>query len=223
MKYLTKLTIGCILAALTLTACITDRATSPIGVPVEEQVFIMEEDLKEDVHIYPQLNPVTGTPDAVLLDVSEVEGVMGQFIAGYFGEAVETIVLTEAAYVKEDTLKSEIFRPLPQKVDEVTGEAGIDTIASTEQLVTGLGALIPGVAPYTPIALYLLGLLGKRRPRQHLGNFAKAIIPHDGKIDIGGALMYAQKAIGFEHSTEDPDELAALASKKKAIKEAKEA
>ncbi len=223
MKYFNKLLIGCILVALTLTACVTDGTVGPIGVPVQEQVFVLPEDVEEDVAFYPQVNPVTGYPDAALIDVSEIEGVMGKFIEGYFGKEVDKIILTEAKYVKPDTLPTEVFRPIPQKVDEETGESTLDALTAGTQAATGIMATIPGLAPYSPLVIYLLGLLGKRRPRQHLGDFAKALLPYDGKIDMGKAIMSGQKAIGWEHSTENPDELAALASQKKAIKEAKEA
>ena len=223
MKYFTKLTVCCILVVLALTACVSDGTVGPIGVPVQEQVFVLPEDVEEDIAFFPQVNPVTGYPDAALIDVSEIDGVMGRIIEGYFGQEVEKIILTEAKYVKANTLPTKIFRPIPQKIDEVTGEAELDPLAAGTQAATGIMAAIPGLAPYTPLAIYLLGLLGKRRPRQHLGDFAKALLPYDGKVDIGKAIMSGQKAIGWEHTTEDGDELMAIAVKKKAIKEAKEA
>lgn len=223
MKNITKLLICCVLVALPVTSCVSDGTVGPIGVPVQEQVFVLPEDVEEDIAFYPQVNPVTGYPDAALIDVSEIEGVMGTFIEGYFGQEVDKIILTEAKYVKPDTLPTEIFRPIPQKIDEVTGESELDALTAGTQAATGFMAAIPGLAPYTPLAIYLLGLLGKRRPRQHLGDFAKALLPYDGNIDMGKAIMSGQKAIGWEHSSEDPDVLMTIATTKKAVKEAKKA
>lgn len=201
----TKLLAIVLTTTLALSACISDGTTSPIGVPVQEQVFVLPEDVQEDVYMYPQVNPVTGYPDAALLDVSELDGVMGDIIDAYFRVDVDKIVLTEAAYVKADVMPSEVFRPVPQTIDEETGEAELDTLTATTQAATGIMGAIPGLAPYAPLAIYLLGLLGKRRPRKHIGNLTKALIPYDGKVDIAQALMSAQKAIGWEHSTEGSD------------------
>lgn len=94
----------------------------------------MLDDVKETAAFYPQVNPETGYPDAVILDVSELNETLGGFIDGYFGQDVESVVLTDPDFVKEGTLPGEVFRPLPQQIDELTGETQLDKMTAATQI-----------------------------------------------------------------------------------------
>lgn len=220
-----KVLTATLLLGITLfsVACTADGTAfnAELGIPEENVVFAKPDDVRDTAHFYPKVNPKTGYADAALIDVSSVDGFAKDLIVGFFGEGVDKIVMTEAKYLVEDVDLTGVFQPIPTKIDEETGKPAFDGATAANTLGGAVGAAFPGAAPFVPFALYLVGLLSKRRSRQHLGNMAKSVIPYDGKIDIGGAYASGKKAIGLEHSTEDPDELIAVAEKKKAVLHAK--
>ena len=220
-KLLTAIMVS-LVSLMVLSSCTADgTAYNDLGMTEQNQVFALPSEVSDEAHFYPEVNPKTGYPDAALLDVSKVDGIARKLIIGALGEAVDKVIVTEAKYLIPEFDKTKVFIPFPTKIDPLTGEAELDTPALTGTVGGLVGAAFPGAAPFVPLGLYLFGLLGKRRSRQHLGDMVKAATPYDGKIDIGEAYMSGKKAIGLEHSSEDPEVLIAVAEKKKAIIHAK--
>jgi hypothetical protein len=100
-------------------------------------------------------------------------------------EAGKTPVIVDRGAVKDDT-----------KAIEITGvnrdflgtalELGIDTAK----------VLFPGVA-----ILEVIGLLISQRKRTHYGQAVKAIVPYDGKVEVGEAIVSLGRALGLTHSS----------------------
>lgn len=102
-------------------------------------------------------------------------------------------------------------------------EGNIDFVTWISQAIPALGTAVPQAAPFIPL-LYLVGLLIKKRPRQHLADAAKALNPFDGgSVDVGEAISSSKKAIGYDHSLATPAELRAVADKLEADEKAKAA
>ena len=212
-----------VIGLFTFVSCASDGTHyNLVGIPQENQVFANEKDVKEGKNYYPKVNAKTGYPDAAILDVSKVGGVFKEVIKQRFGE-VDRIVVTERQYIKEGVEESRLIIPFPTKINEQTGEPELDSPSMVGQLAGAVGAAFPGSAPFVGLSVYLIGLLSKKRSRQHLVDMSKAIIPYDGVVDAKAAYSSAKKAIGLEHSNEDPEILLKVVEKKKAEIMAKKA
>ena len=226
MKYIHKIMLASITSLMALTvlaACTSDgTAYNDLGMPEENQIFALPDQVLDSANFYPKVNPKTGYPDAALLDVSKVEGLARKLIVGALGDDVKKIVVTEKRFLIEGYDPTKVFIPFPSKINPETGEAELDDASFASGVGTVIGATVPGAAPFVPLGLYLIGLLSKKRSRQHITNMVKAVIPYDGNIDISGAYLSGKKAIGLEHSSDDPEVLLAVAEKKKAEIVAKE-
>ena len=108
-----------------------------------------------------------------------------------------------------------VLPPEAPVVDPAGVEAGEKGAISS--VFGALGGLLPApVAPFAPFAGYLMAKLLGKRNRQNWG----AAIASAAKGNVSGAIRMAAAAEGIVHTTEDPDELMAVAKRKKAIAEA---
>jgi len=108
----------------------------------------------------------------------------------------------DLVYVGKDQLKDPTvpYIPVldtPEGFAQAAGNAGL--LEGIFSAVMGVGkTFVPGLA-----ALEGLGLLFFKRKRMHYANAARAVVPNDGKVDIGAALASFGKALGMAHSSED--------------------
>ncbi|RMG74281.1 MAG: hypothetical protein D6710_01825 [Nitrospirae bacterium] len=175
-------------------------------------------------HLSPEANIVPGDPmsDATVVDVDMIadEG-LRDVITKLFGEDTTTVVVTTKEFLTNDTGPYDYFPlSIPTAVNPETGEPEVDRTGLITSIARGIGALAPPAAqPFLGLGGFLLASLFRKRPRQHLARATKALVPVDGKIDLAGAATYTAKALGWSHSTEDPDELMKIAERKKLKKE----
>ena len=101
-------------------------------------------------------------------------------------ESGKGIVIVDKKDVKEPSKAAEITNP--------NADSALDLLG------VGLGVLkvlFPGV-----IGLEGLGVLLSQRKRMHYADAVKSILPTDGSVDLGEAMLSVAKALGFAHSSE---------------------
>jgi len=64
-------------------------------------------------------------------------------------------------------------------------------------LISIASAMFPGIA-----GLEALGLLFSQRKRRHYADAVKAIVPYDGQVAVGEAVISVGRAIGLAHSSD---------------------
>ena len=125
MKYTHKILSSIVISLTMLTilsSCTADgTAFNELGMPEDNQVFVLPDQVAKEVNYYPAVNPATGYPDAALLDVAALDGVAKKFIEGFFGKGTEKVVVTETKYLKSDADMAKVFKPVPTKLNEQTG------------------------------------------------------------------------------------------------------
>lgn len=105
-----------------------------------------------------------------------------------------------------------VFVPITPPTD---ADGKIDFGTWLSQALPAIFHSLPaGAAAWGPLAAYLIALIVKKRPREHLKDAADDLNPlSGGSIDFGGAYTSVKKAIGLEHTNETPEQLRAVADK----------
>jgi len=192
------------------------------AMPITEGMVIALPDQVKTGTVYaPAKNPETSESDAALVPITALPDPVTEALQLLFGEDVEEVTVTTVSFLKDTVTLDQVFQLTPQYVNPETGESSLDGAGFFGQLLPAIGAAFPGTAPFVGLGAYLLSLLGAKRSRQHLSNGAKAVTPYDGKIDLKEGAVNFAKAVGWVHSTEDPEELELVAMKKKAVAHAK--
>jgi len=114
-------------------------------------------------------------------------------VAKQLTDSHKEVVLVSKKYVRDVTAPQVEIKPptMPEEKTEMIygiAEVGVD-IAKI---------FLPGVG-----ILEALGLLLSRRKRSHYAEFAKAITPYNGSVDIKEATLSLVRALGFAHSSEE--------------------
>lgn len=194
-------------------------ASLPAPAPGEALVIARPGQVAPETVFAPDTN-ADGVSEAALVAVAELPSPVQEAIKIAFPEEPAELVLTQEQFLADGVDVRDVLQLQPTQLNEA-GEPEVDWVTGLGQLLPGFGAAFPPAAPWLGIGGYLLTLLGRRRSRQHLATAAKSAVPLDGKIDLGGMFGGLGRAVGFSHSTEDPDELIALGEKKKAVEHAK--
>jgi len=202
-------------ATLTIIGCTT--------MPGEDTVITTPDQVQDGLFFAPQTNPETGASDAALVEIATLPEDMQSALRLYFGEELTSVVVTQSAYLKKDFEAKKVFFTNPiAVVNPETGETGFSLGQFIGQLVGPASVAFPQAAPAIGLGAYVIGLLGRKRSRQHLATAGSKINPmNNGTIDLKGSLDALAKAVGYSHSTEDPEELEKIAKKKKAVAHAK--
>jgi len=211
------------LAAIAILLTVTVISCAGTGDPMEDIVATRVQNVNPTV--LANANPLDPDAEVVVVDVSAIGNPVLKDVVQKFFPGETRIAITERQFLKEEfqgdgVPTSEVVNlTVSVLIDPVTGEKKIDT-GGLIQTVAGIATTIfPPIAPFLPL-LPLLGF-AKKRPRRHIANMVKAFVPTDGKIDVGATWMNAKRAVGWEHSSDDPAELERVAASlrvKKAVK-----
>ena len=187
------------------------------GNPEEDVVITRPENIKPEILAQIEANPTAEEPPAVLVNVEEIGNEWASKAVETFMKDATIVVFTERQYLKEEFKASQdlsqvINLTIPSVVNKETGEAEVDTGAVVTTLGGIAGTVFPPLAPFLPL-LGLIPWAAKKRSRVHLKEAIGKAVPHDGTIDILGAVKSVSKAFGLDHTTDDPEELERVAKK----------
>lgn len=209
-------------AALTVVAC---ESVPP------QQVIVAKADLKENVITAPGPQQQAAP---IIIEAVPSEKIREALKKNFPGET--TVYVTQIDFVKpkkivddnpatpENEALIDSYQPVIVPITPPATEEGKPDFGTwIEQALPAIATILPaGAGPWVPLAGYLIGLLGFKRSRKHLGNAAKALNPFDGaSINLGEATGSLKKALGWEHSIATPAELRAIADKLEAEEQAK--
>jgi len=216
MKHI-LLTILAIVPLTFVAACVSDDAMS-------QAVIVKQEDLKTGTVLTP--GP---TQEAAPVQVDKLPKALQEVVKKALPDAT-IVVVTTMEHVKpgvpgvmDDPKTTDIDEykpaiPAPQVIPVTAppnAEGKPDFWAVAGQLVPAAEALLPpGVREAILPIGYALALLLKKRPRGHIADVISNLNPLDGgTVDVKAAYSSAKKAIGLEHSLEEPEQLRAVADK----------
>jgi len=153
----------------------------------------------------------------------EISGQLGNTVRKVMPDAT-VLVFTQRKFLKEEfrsttDLSQAIFLVVGH-MDPETGEVTPDTQGIISTLTGVVGAFAPEFAPLVGL-IGLLPWFARKRSRQHLATAVKAAVPYDGTINIAASASAIAKAFGWSHSTENPEELEAIAKRKRVAEAAK--
>jgi hypothetical protein len=199
---------------------------SSTGDPLDDVMIVLPDDLNEEAIVDP-FNPEQNVLVMSLAEMKEkgilpswIEDSVVQVWPNYVGD----LAIAERRYVNE-TVAKWIPLTVPNLVDPETGEpAGRDWLGWIGGLLGSLGGVIgtSGAAPYLAPLAFLLNSFRRKRSRQHLASTVRALNPlSGGNIALGEAWTSANRAMGWDHSSEEPVELRRVADKIEAENELK--
>lgn len=201
--------------SLGFTACLTS------GDPMEDWVVVPVESVEETVSLVPGPTQEGATLD---LEVLEDRNQLPDFIL----EQVQKAQLpTTVAIVQRKHLKATAD---PNKVINLSfgvtftneqGEQELDPVGTAQTIAGTIAGIFPASAPYVALGSLLIGAVAKKRSRKLLVRSVKKAVPADGTIDIAGAIKDFSRAIGWDHTSDSPDDLRRRADLLEAELEAK--
>ena len=196
------------------------------GVPGEDLVITRTENLLSEILVQAEAEPNRPDAPAVIVDVQKIDNKFLKETVHSFMPEASSVAFTERQYLKEEfrsstDLSQVINMTIPTVVDESTGENRVDTDGVFTAVSAAVGTAFPPAAPFLPL-LTLLPWFARKRSRKHLRDAAKKAVPTNGTIDLVGAMQSVSKALGWSHTTSDPDELEVVVQKLKAEKAMKQ-
>jgi hypothetical protein len=203
------------IAALMLVGII---ACSVTGDPLDDVVAVPVE------YVQPEAITTPGHPEQQVAVVSKEELLQAKTLPQEVGKALDlffpnedTLAITSRRFLLEETPPEKVFMiTIPTVFNPNTGESKPDPWAWVGQAVPAIGAAIPGAAPLLPLAGLLISLF-RRRSQRHVAKAIKAIVPVDGKVDLVEGYKSLEKAVGWRHTEDSPEDL--LESLKRVAKE----
>jgi hypothetical protein len=197
-----------IITALALTSALTFVACAVTGDPLDNFVLASPSDLIEGVEYGPDKQATLINIEDILASGGINTETKDIILSKFEGESI--LAATTRRFLKEGVTEMDFFYiSVPTKIDQETGQSGIDWSGFFGSLIAPVGAAFPEFAPLLLPVYWLF----RKRSRQHIGEAIKAFLPTNGKMDFGQVLASMDKAAGGGHSSNDPEELKRVADK----------
>ncbi len=195
------------LAALLLIFSFGIASCFSTGVPEEDWVVAPLDLVKEEV----VLEPGPKQEGAALnLEILEDRNQLPDLVLTQIHNAQlpSEVAIVQRKHLKEgaDTTKVINLSFGVTFVDE-EGNTQVDTAGTIQSVFGIVSAAFPPAAPYVALASLVTGTLFKQRSRKHVIKSVKKITPYDGKIDIAGAIKDFSRAMGWDHTSDTPEDL----------------